>query len=99
MRATLTFDIEWWEDGQRKDYPIKESHKGALIETARDQISRRILNLDAPPPSPRRDWGIYPREGRLYDNIIADDDDPEDGVSYIGKWSVTETIQNQADPS
>ena len=36
-------------------------------------------------------------QGGLYDNIIADDDDPEDGVSYIGKWSVTETIQNQAD--
>jgi hypothetical protein len=94
MKATLTFDIEWWEDGQRKDYPIKESHKGALIETARDQISRRILSLDAPPPRPYGDWDIYPREGDLHDNILMDDDDPEDGVSYVGKWSVTEAIQD-----
>ena len=94
MKATLTFDIQWWEDGQSSDYPIKESHRGALIETARDQISRRILNLDAPRPHPSRDWDIYPREGHLFDNILMDDDDPEDGVSYTGKWRVTEAIQD-----
>ena len=94
MKATLTFDIQWWEEHCSEEHPIKESHKGALVETARAQISRRILNLDAPPPHPYRNWDVYPREGDLHDNIFMDDDDPEDGVSYVGKWSVTEAIQD-----
>lgn len=56
-------------------HPIRPEHVEALEESANDRINAMMTE------------GMT--SGCLNDNIHMDDEDPEDGVEYMGYWEIT----------
>lgn len=70
MKRTLEFSYQWW---RAEEYTkVKPEHETALEESAKTRIAEMVK------------LGMV--EGQLIENIRMTDDDPEEGVSYLGYW-------------
>jgi hypothetical protein len=81
MKRKITIEYQWYMYDRAQE--VKDSHIEALEESAREKIA---LALEG------GFFGMFnsegKEEGRMFDNIYMDDDDPEEGIEYYGRWTL-----------
>jgi hypothetical protein len=73
IERSKTITYRWWRSGRYEE--IISEHIPALEESAEDRIAKMMTE------------GYT--SGELRDNIHMTDDDPDDGVVYIGWWEIS----------
>ena len=72
-KGSIKIIYEWREKEGFNPEIKNEKHIQALHESAEEQIREAFS----------KDGKFY---GELKDNIYMGDDDPEDGIDYVGQW-------------
>lgn len=79
MESTIVIEYNFNRNDD-SDAPIKPSHLEALQEDAEERIFEMIKE------------GYT--SGELISNVLVDDEDGEDGISYSGWFTITKSVTN-----